>query len=289
MASRIIPQFEEIIENTGFDKNAAPRWQLIETTGTRFVDLTNAAGMLIRNITPNIAAITEDTTFGVTHTRRFEITGSSPGTAFIEVINPLHGGVVQRLEVRVKDKLPLNIAFHFVEDNLYRKTITSTTADFMRQLRFNLNNIFELQAAVNLNITREKDVHIETNIDDIVGKQDQYNLASGDALKGPYQEWFKLTAEGDPKALINVFFVPRSFKTPPSLIFGADGNIVIVDPEKIVTEKTERILGHWICYMLGCSFASNRRSLMFRNPPEYDGGRFISKGNADFLYQILTP
>jgi hypothetical protein len=191
--------------------------------------------------------------------------------------------------VRVKDRLPLNIAFQFVEDNLYRKTTASTTTQFMYQLRHNLNNIFELQTAVNLNITREKDVHIETNIDDIVGKQDQYNLAHGDALKGPYHEWFKLTGEGDPKGAINVFFVPRTFKTPPSLVFGADGNIIIVDPETIEIEKIERILGHWIAYMLGCPFASNRRHLTFRNPPQYDGGRFISKDNANFLYQILTP
>src|SRR5262245_49131614 len=99
------PQFEEAATNFGFDKNAMPRWQMVALHQEKEVDLRFATGMNVINQNPAVVSLTEDLTVISTNgVRRYLIEGVSPGTAFLDVSDPVSRKRFPRLlQVDVKD------------------------------------------------------------------------------------------------------------------------------------------------------------------------------------------
>ncbi len=188
--------------------------------------------------------------------RQFDFKGKRKGKVTIRGMSRDGLLKIPLLDVEVKEKLPLKIAFQFVTDNSFNNPNQwNQTTGFMMQLKFNTNTIFERQANLVFDVTREQDVQASTSLRDIVGKQDWGDLSFSRSLRGPYHEWFKLVKEADPRATINVFFMARSILQKEQrfspLIFGMDGNIVIEDDPFKRIEKIERELAQLIAEMLG--------------------------------------
>ena len=296
----LTPQFDGF-EGSGFDKDATPRWQMV-AYGNPFptvkrVSLKNAAGMDVESVNTNIAIIDETTDTIFSDFRQFEITGKSPGPTFIEVWDPNSKTLFSRLlEIDVKNKLSYKIAYHFVEDNRFKQT--KLDASILTRLHFNLNDIYENQTNITFDMTRAAPIQVNTSMDDIIREQEKNDpwWDGEQAWRGPYVEWNKLVKHGDPSALFNVFFVPRSKKEPfagrPSLT-QLDGDIVCEDV--MTVEEVERALAHEICRNLGCPVTHdiNRGNhLTFRwYPPTPDlrGGRFISKTCANIMNPTYRP
>lgn len=260
----------------------------------KVVTLRNGTGWSVQSSDPLTSSIKEDSASTGGSSRLFEITGEKRGTAFIDVAHP-DGRSARVLEVEVKDLLPLKIAFQFVQDSYFNKTETLKIGGLINQLKQNMGNIFELQANRTLDITRDKEVQVSTSMADIIGKHDRNHVAFTGELRGPYHEWEKLVSEGDSRAAINIFFMPRSMftkhKSGQSVIVGMDGNVLYEDETTPSVERMERILGFWIAYMLGCPETNNRRDgshLMFRSFDDRDA-RFISKECANTLNPTTPP
>lgn len=285
----------------GFDPNATPRWQMVGSklassslNSVKLVTLRNGAGWTVASSDDLTASIKEDPLSTGGASRLFEITGKKRGTAVISGVHP-DGRIVRLLDVEVKDAVPLKLAFQFVQDSYFNKTETLKIGGLINQLKQNMGSIFELQANRTLDITRDKEVQVNTSIADIIGKHDRNHVAFTGELRGPYYEWEKLVAEGDSRAAINIFFMPRSMftkhKSGPSVIVGMDGNVLYEDETTPSIERMERILGFWIAYMLGCPETNNKRDrshLMFRSLDDRDA-RFISKECANILNPTIPP
>jgi hypothetical protein len=260
----------------------------------KVVTLRNGSGWSVQSSDRLTASIREDPASTGGSGRLFEITGEKRGTAFIDALHP-DGRSVRGLEVEVKDMLPLKIAFQFVQDSYFNKTETLKIGGLVNQLKQNMGNIFELQANRTLDITRDKEVQVNTSMADIIGKHDRNHVAFTGELRGPYHEWEKLVSEGDSSAAINIFFMPRSMftkhKSGPSVILGMDGNVLYEDGPAQSIERMERILAFWIAYMLGCPETTNlrqRADLMFKSLDDRDA-RFLSKECANILNPTFPP
>src|SRR5262245_37210772 len=86
------PQFEPIFSTPplqGFDREVFPRWQEVDTGGSRFVFLDNAGLpgpiLAVRPADPNIIALREVPSTPPIPRREFEITGRMSGPTFVQV------------------------------------------------------------------------------------------------------------------------------------------------------------------------------------------------------------
>lgn len=221
--------------------------------------------------------------------RNFDLKGKRKGKVTIRGLSRDGLLKIPLLEVEVKEKLPLKIAFQFVTDNsLNSPNQWNQASGFMTQLKFNTNSIFERQANLVFDVTREKDVQVNTSLRDIIGKQDRQDLAFTRSLRAPYHEWFKLTGEGDPLAAINVFFIARSFlqrdNVFPPLIFGMDGNLLVEDDPFRRIEQLERELARFIAETLGVNRTQGRRHAEYLMSPSTDvTARKLPKEHANML------
>lgn len=224
---------------------------------SKFPILEDGVGWTIGSNDESVATIKDDPlTTPSSSSHDFILTGVGKGVT--HVLGEPPGGLppLRLLQVEVKEELRLKIAFQFVTDNSINSPLQwNQTTGFMSQLKNNTNNIFEQQANMIFDVLREKDVQVSTSLRDIIGKQNRADLAFTRSLRGPYREWEKLTAEGDSRASINVFFIARSIlrkeNTLSPLIFGMDGNILVEDDPFRRIEKLERELAQLIAEMLG--------------------------------------
>lgn len=288
----------EGLRGFGFDRDVNPPWLIVSALPplnqftAKEVDLMDGTGWTITSADGSIVDVTENPTPTRPGSRLINIFGMARGVT--HVLGGPPGGLppVRLLEVEVKTRRRLKIAFNFVVDSHFEKTTRATIPNFMNQLRTNTNNIFQAQANVTFDVVREKEIQVRTSLRDIIGKQDRHDLAFTGDLRGPYHEWFKLVDEGDSSAEINVFFIPRSILNKenllPPLVFGQDGNIVIEDDPVTRIEKVERDLAHWIALTLGCSRTGDRAKadhLMSRSTDT--AARFMPKGDANILNPTL--
>src|SRR5262245_42664962 len=132
-------KFEGVLTEYGFDKNATPSWLMVPDKGFKRIRLTNAANVTLSSTSPSIATIEEAPSSKVSDlNREFLINGKMKGTTFIEARQG--GALVARLEVAVKVKKTVNVAFNFVEDNAGHKT--SRTAASISNWIDEINKIY---------------------------------------------------------------------------------------------------------------------------------------------------
>jgi hypothetical protein len=109
------------------DTDAVPRFQMVPSSGSRYVSLHDGAGMTVASLNPGVCTITEiresqlpadDRATGgnaATHTDRFfRLDGKSKGGAFITAISS--STLPTFLEVGVKDKLTQRVKFYSLRD-----------------------------------------------------------------------------------------------------------------------------------------------------------------------------
>jgi hypothetical protein len=260
--------------DSSFDATATPPWLMLpSTSGTDFVNLDNAAGLVVKSRNENIADFDEPQGSSNNNRRELMINGKSPGVTFIDVFAPNSStAVITKLEVSVKDRMVHTIAFHLVTDGLINTT--TRTANSVTILHNVLNNIYERRANLNFNMTRVVSVDVNTYLLNIVIEQERGG-------KRAHREWDKLVAVGDPNAEINVFFMPweGTEDRRPSQMLVSGGDFVCEDG--MSDEKLKVALPHVIGSYLGCPVDYNDRHkdyMMFESHAEgLNGGSFIPK------------
>lgn len=244
-----IPRFEVdgLIDETGLDPEATPRWLMVGHTSVSSVFLADGAGMTVQVRNEKIASI-QETSFVSGGRREFWITGASPGETFVEVIDPKTKRPAARLQVSVKDERPLKIAFQYVTDRLHEKTKRpSFVAD---DLVVELSKIYQFQANVRFKKTRALDVDVDTDLYQIILEQRNGNTRKVN------REWDKVAAAGDSDADLNVFFMPWYWtdRTRPGEILEKYGVFLCVD--SMSDDEVKVALPHVIGRYLGCTVVS---------------------------------
>jgi hypothetical protein len=138
--------------DSSFDPTSRPWLMLAANSGLDFVNLDNAAGLMVKSRNLNIAEFDEPQGSSNNATPELMVKGKSPGVTFIDVFAPGSSTTVNtKLEVSVKDKVSHTIAFHLVTDNLINKT--TRTPQSVTILHNVLNDIYRIRANLNFNMT----------------------------------------------------------------------------------------------------------------------------------------
>lgn len=115
-------QFEGLFENDGFDKYSTPRWLMVPHQGYQAVELTRATGLIVKSEAPGIAKV-EEVNRKPYQNRMFRIRGVAPGNTCIVAWDPQKRTVAARLEVDVKPRKVVRVAFRYVWDKTGRRTV----------------------------------------------------------------------------------------------------------------------------------------------------------------------
>jgi hypothetical protein len=252
---------------------------LAANSGLDFVNLDNAAGLMVKSRNLNIVEFDEPQGSSNNTTRELMVTRKSPGVTFIEVFAPGSSTtVITKLEVSVKDKVSHTIAFHLVTDNLVNKT--TRVPQSVTILHNILNDIYGKRANLNFTMTGTNSIDVSTSLLSIVIEQE---------IRGrrEHREWDKLVSAGDSGAEINVFFMPweGTEDRRPSRMLVKDGDIVCQDG---MSDDDVRVaLPHVIGSILGCPVdfdGRHRDFMMFDSHAEgTDGGSFLPKSCVNIL------
>jgi hypothetical protein len=255
LVAGIIPRWEPLVPNAGFDGGATPSWMAIAYEGnhgdTNIVSLVNGAGMDVRVRNPGIIEVEEGLTSpAAARVRDFKVTGLTPGVpTFIEVFLTKSETVpLARLEVVVKPMLELKIAFRFATGEL------SGMATSANELVAALNRTFVDQAKIRFEAAPALPIHHTRSLGRVLEEQ---RYPAAEKIR-PTGKWLKLVSEGDPGANFNVFFlpwddVPQSSRPSQMIVLERD----IVCDEAMPPDKLKIALPHMIGYMLGCQPTSN--------------------------------
>jgi hypothetical protein len=236
----LMPRWEEVFPNHGFDQEATPRWLMVGHRSVNLVSLANGAGLVVKSVSTHIATVSEADGTGA-GVRDFMITGECPGTTFVDAYaGPDSRKPAARLEVCVKPARPLKIAFQFVND------VSTKAALLVPDLLKALNDTFLGQANIEFAAARVGPIHFTYSLNPILKEQ---GYAANIRATG---KWLELVAEGDLGADINVFFLPWDVPAPKrsSQMFVLERDCVC--DEGMTVDKLKVALPHTVGYMLGC-------------------------------------
>jgi hypothetical protein len=215
--------FEPILDNYGFDDSAFPPWMMVGVRSSLPIWVLNAAGATVVSRSPGIASVAfEEPTpnqgrFGstqiastaqaaqtLTARRIMRIKGHAVGRTTVDISQA--GRVVGQLEVAVKPAVTLSITFHFVSDSATPVAhSTQRTPAELREMMAILNGIYTPQTNIQFVMRRDKPLKLKGDL----GAAVNFNMNNrGEWMRG--HEWSLVTANRDPSAHINVFFVWRN-------------------------------------------------------------------------------
>jgi hypothetical protein len=282
------PQFAEVNSDSGFDGGVFPSWQLVGQGSRAEVYLTDATRqMVVTSLNPRIAEIRDITAPPAIFRdrRQFSIQGHEAGRTHIVVSDPDHGGrVTTRLEVLVRPRKVLNIAFHFVEDQAGQSTtrlitMGQTPEVYSENRVVELTGIFDSQVNISFVMTRAARLKVDANLREVF--QEGRNAAgmAGQPVSVSMTEWGRLIARGDPGANFNVFFVPDLNPSPPDAVTYfvpvlTRGNDFLYRDD-MMTNPAD-VLAFEIGRSFGCPISGNPKELMYQNPSRRRGN-FIPK------------
>ncbi len=191
-------QFKEHRANNGFDAAAVPPWVMVPLTGFNLVKLTNAAGLTVTSSAPAIAKIVTFGRLAPDGHQGFMIVGKRVGNV---VIHARRGPTLcARLDVSVKRKKTVKIAFNFVKDNAGHAT-TRTSASVNGWVAA-MNRIFLPQANILIMKQSSRNVAVPANLGAVV--RFSTHIAGAPAAA---HEWDDVIALRDNTADLNLFFV----------------------------------------------------------------------------------
>ncbi|MEM8665443.1 MAG: hypothetical protein AAGF49_15135, partial [Pseudomonadota bacterium] len=186
------PRFEMAQDRNGFDHRTTPNWQMVPLNGTKLVYLLDGDHLTVVSQAPGVCTVHEVMAPLAPGSRMFELHGHTKANTQIHAKNG--GTVVKRLDVSVKSKKTVNIAFHYVKDNAGHAT-TRSSAD--------LQSNFDTAKAVYLD-----QINVEL-VKKSVNSNYQVNQDLGAAViwGASGAEWNAVVANRDNSADLNVFFV----------------------------------------------------------------------------------
>lgn len=239
-------RFEGVLTDYGFDKSTNPPWAMVPLGGFKRVRLTEAANLTLTSTFPGIATVGEAPgSKPAQATRDFLIQGKMKGTAFIEA---RRGKLLMaRLEVAVKPRKTVKVAFNFVEDKGGHKT--KRKAGSVDGWIEEINKIYLPQANIEFKKHSARTVKIDKNLGKVV--RFSKHLAGVPAVQ---HEWDLVTAKGDGTADFNIFFVWEYEQDATPLKDHTDagtlgGNCIFEDRAGSEVAET---LAHEAGHFLGC-------------------------------------
>jgi hypothetical protein len=203
MAAQFVPAYRMC----GFDWNSAPRWQMVPALGERFVILRDGAGLTVTGASAATAIVTEvnektlpkgDRRASLKSDRFFKIEGKAKGNTTIQAKNG--AAVATSLDIGVKNKKTVNIAFNFVKDNAGHKTkrAPASVGDWVKRIHY----IFFGQTNIEIKKHSAKWVTVPQNLGKVVRFSSHIP-----GVPAAQHEWAAVTAVGDATADMNIFLV----------------------------------------------------------------------------------
>jgi hypothetical protein len=295
------PQFNEPFGNS-LDTESTPRFLMIPQGQQKTMLLSYSNGEMVTSHNKNIITLEEEdrntwakiwsrpTTYRNPNysnplsvpSRKFEITGKSPGTTSVDV------DFVPQLEVSVKTQMTYEIAFHFVEDTVGNKTTRppGIAADLIRALDW----IYEPRTNVSFQIKRAAPTNMNVYLPEFFRERRDEDLG----LSRSQREWNYFIDKGEAGALFNIFFVasvkPKKSNDPFPLMHTM-GNICVCDDDRLL-DTIIQILSHDVGVAMGCNSISDpkrKHHLMYESPVD----RINLRRTGDFIpkdyVNIMNP
>jgi len=198
----VAAEWHKVFNMRGFDKDAAPRWQMVPVKGNRYMALRDGAGLTVTSNDPTVVTVTEIRQADIppederlalhASDRIFRLHGLKKGNARIEA---KRGAAVDvALEVDTKDKKTVRVTFNFVRDSTghHTRRVPASAGHWVATM----NYIYGGQA--NIHVVRLHSRHVRVPVD--LGPEVTWDASPG-------SEWNTVTALGDPGADLNYFLV----------------------------------------------------------------------------------
>lgn len=195
-------EWHKVFNMRGFDKDAAPRWQMVPVKGNRYMALRDGAGLTVTSNDPTVVTVTEIRQANIppedermalhASDRIFRLHGLKKGNARIQAKS---GAVLaSELEVDTKDRKNVSVTFNFVRDSAGHHT-TRVAASATHWVA-TMNYIYNEQANIHVKLRATRNVAVPIDLGTEV---------TWDATPG--SEWNTVTALGDGSADLNYFLV----------------------------------------------------------------------------------
>jgi hypothetical protein len=238
---------------SGFDRSAAPKWQMVPVGGERILTLTGVGTLVPRIRNDAALEITQTVSRGVV---TLKLKGKAAGRAFVEwVPSAAFSGPVlasDTLEVSVKDLKELDTAFHYVDDGRRQKT-SRRIADLDRMIAAT-NHILTPQANVSVKRKSAAALPIAQNLGDVV-RFSSHLTGAPDNVPVAQHEWDDVTAHADATADYNVFFVKEYEQDKTPYHDDAEAGTIASEKNTIMEDNISyppaQTLAHEIIHLLG--------------------------------------
>lgn len=240
-------EFVRVFSMQGFDKGAAPRWQMVPTAGDRYVALREGAGLTVSSSNPAILTVTEIDLAAIPATgermpllagdRIFRLHGVGKGHAHVQARRDAIS--VVELQVNTKNRKSVRITFNFVKDSGGHQTARAT-ASASQWIR-TINYIYNGQANIFATLRSSRPVNVASDL----GPQVMWTAGAGN-------EWNTVTALGDVGADMNFFMVWEYEQDATPLIDNTDagtlgGNCIFEDAAGAAVAVTmAHEMGHFL-------------------------------------------
>jgi hypothetical protein len=282
-------RYSPALAHHGFDRSAAPDWQMVPVGGTRILNVSGVRGLVprVRNPDPANPALTMAVS-GAGSTVRLTLTGGPvAGLASVEWVpsGGLIGAVAtdHTLEVSVKAEKRVQIAFHYVDDG--RRQQTRRKIDDLDAMITRANRILTPQANVTLVRKSAAALPVAQNLGRVVRFSSH--------LEGPphnvdpaQHEWDDLFALRDTTADFNVFFVREYEDDITPLRDDTDAGTLASDKmcvfEDRITDPAGATLAHEMVHGLGVPDHDISVTHLMADG-EHGIGRFITKDQANTI------
>ena len=258
-------EWHKVFNMMGFDKDAAPKWQMVPVSGDRYMALRDGVGLTVTSTDVTKLTATEINRSALPSAgqrmplqasdRIFKLRGVAKGSARIQA----KAGAVLRaeLEVDIKDRKNVGITFNFVRDSAGHHTIRvpASAAQWVRDV----NGIYNGQANIFVTLRATRNVAVPSNL----GPQVMWDATAG-------SEWNTVTALGDAGADLNVFLVWEYEQDATPAVDNTNagtltGNTIMED-HLTAGKPTFVTIGHEMGHHLGASdrnSATEKAFLMF--------------------------
>ena len=195
-------EWHKVFNMRGFDKDAAPRWQMVPIKGFRYMALRNGAGLTVTSNDPTVVTVTEikqaeippeDERMALhAGDRIFRLHGLKKGNARIQAKSG--AAVDSELEVDTKDRKKVLVSFNFVHDSAGHKTrrVAASAGHWVSTM----NYVYNRQANIQVVLRATRNVAVASNL----GAEVTWDATAG-------SEWNTVTALGDAGADLNYFLV----------------------------------------------------------------------------------
>lgn len=263
--------------NNGFDKDASPPWLMVAEDGSKTIELLNAQNMTVTSEDPSVAEVREGLSQPGMAKRAITILGKKKGTTFVRVRG---GGAVQAsLEVCVKGKKTVKVAFNFVEDSAGHRTTRNIS--LVNTWVSRINAIYVPQTNIHVEKVSSRAVKVARDLGAVVRYSSHISTAAASE-----HEWNVVVAKGDGSADFNFFYVweyeqdatPGTDNTDAGAL---NGNCIFEDHAGTEVEETmAHELGHYLG--VGDFYTTASRTWLMHGYTDVRG-RKIPKAHANTM------